>query len=251
MKPLKPFTRIEQSLESVIEGTINRVFRPTIQPSEIARKLLREMSSKRLVSVNGAIVPNTFDVALSEQDFESLAGSEAIIADHLEQWLAGESDRLGFITLGEIEVHLRTSEDTRPRAVIITSTITEADDRPPVAPAPVGQTMPFFVQRPAVAQATWVIEVVSGPLTGIAHWIGKSETTVGRALDNDFVIDVANVSRHHARLDLSDRMLRVVDLGSLNGTFVNSRQVHDWSLVKTGDTLTFGLVDTTVFLDPP
>ena len=37
MKPLKPFNRIEKSLESMIEGTVNRVFRPAIQPSEIAK----------------------------------------------------------------------------------------------------------------------------------------------------------------------------------------------------------------------
>ena len=44
---------------------------------------------------------------------------------------------------------------------------------------------------------------------------------IGRASDNHVVLDSADVSRHHARIDVRDGVCRVVDLGSSNGTAVN------------------------------
>jgi len=248
MKPLKPFNRIEQSLETMIEGAINRVFRPSVQPSEIARKLAREMSEKRLVSVRGIIVPNAFVVALNARDFDSFAGSEAVIAEHIEEWLQEEAERLGFTPLGTITVLLSQAEHAKPRSILIESSIAETGEPTPLMPQSIGKTEAFAFHRPVVTRRSWVLEVPAGPLAGIAHWIAKRETTVGRSLDNDFVINAPDVSRHHAILKLQDQILRVVDLGSLNGTFVNQRQVQNWALVSSGDTLTFGLVDAQIFV---
>ena len=36
----------------------------------------------------------------------------------------------------------------------------------------------------------------------------------------------------------------MIDLGSLNGTWVNGRQVHDWAMVKPGDIIQFGEVQS-------
>ena len=249
MKPLKPFSRIEQSLETMIEGAINRVFRPSVQPSEIARKLAREMSEKRLVSVRGTIVPNAFVVGLSTQDFETFAGSEALISGHLEDWLESEAERLGFHPLGPMAVRLVAEEQAKARSVRIESAIDEgeATERRTIEPA--GHTEALVLHRPPVVRQHWIIEISSGPLAGIAHWIDKRETTIGRALDNDFVIDAPNISRHHAIIEVQGNGLKVGDLGSLNGTFVNQRPVQGWAAVNPGDTLTFGLVHTRVFVD--
>lgn len=249
MKPLKPFNRIEQSLENMIEGAINRVFRPSVQPSEIARKLAREMSEKRLVSVRGTIVPNAFVVGLNAQDFASYGGSEAVIADHIEEWLQEEAERLGFTPLGSIAVQLITAGQARPRSILIESSIAETEDLAPLPPESFGKTEAFAFHRPVAPRRSWILEVSAGPLAGIGHRVAKRETTIGRSLDNDFVIDAPDVSRHHAILELQDQRLRVVDLGSLNGTFVNQRQVQNWALVSSGDTLTFGLVATEIFVD--
>ncbi len=249
MKPLKPFNRIERSLESVIEGAINRVFRPSVQPSEIARKLSKEMSENRLVSIRGTIVPNAFVVTLNQQDFDSFGGSEAVIAAHLQDWLNDEADRLDFVTLGPVEVGFRTDVRTRPRGIAIESAIKNAEDLPAGGAQRVEPTEAFILHRPAVIRQAWILEVVAGPLLGVAHWLGKQETSVGRALDNDFVIDAPNVSRHHARLQVHHHQLRVVDLSSLNGTFIGGRQINGWGLVNAGDALTFGLVETRVYLD--
>jgi hypothetical protein len=50
--------------------------------------------------------------------------------------------------------------------------------------------------------------------------------TIGRSPENDVVLDDASVSNHHARLSWSGRSLRVEDLSSANGTFVDGQRVQ-------------------------
>jgi pSer/pThr/pTyr-binding forkhead associated (FHA) protein len=49
--------------------------------------------------------------------------------------------------------------------------------------------------------------------------------TIGRAFDNDVMVDDESVSRHHAYLTIAGGQIRVTDLDSTNGTFVNGRRV--------------------------
>jgi pSer/pThr/pTyr-binding forkhead associated (FHA) protein len=66
------------------------------------------------------------------------------------------------------------------------------------------------------------------------------EIAVGRAVDNDLVLDDPSLSRKHARLRrLGGGRLEVEDTHSANGTYVNGRKVDRAQLVP-GDTLRFG-----------
>src|SRR4051812_36051410 len=51
----------------------------------------------------------------------------------------------------------------------------------------------------------------------------KQVTTIGRAPDNDVVLDDPSVSRHHARITRRDNDFTVEDLGSVNDTTVDGR----------------------------
>ncbi len=242
MKPFKPLNRIEQSLERAIEGAIDNVFKPSIQPSEIARKLAREMSDRQLVTVRGTLVPNIYRATVNSEDFSSFGDGAALIEDHLSVWLDEEATRLGFQMVGPPSVELEPSDLARKRSISIESTFTEEAAQPPRPLTRTEQTEAFVFQRAGTFQRTWVLEVVSGPLTGISHWIGKQQTSLGRAWDNDFVLNAPEVSRHHARIDVLADSLRVSDLDSTNGTFVNQRPVHPWVLVHENDIVVFGQV---------
>src|SRR6266852_8549782 len=65
-------------------------------------------------------------------------------------------------------------------------------------------------------------------------------TTLGRALDNDIVVNHASVSRHHASIEARNSAFRLRDLGSQNGTYVGAERVTEASIadgdkVKLGD----------------
>ena len=68
------------------------------------------------------------------------------------------------------------------------------------------------------------------------------QLTVGRAVTSDLPIYDPTVSRKHAELALSDKGLRVKDLESSNGTFINGTRIGDWSVATNGDVVTFGRV---------
>ena len=76
----------------------------------------------------------------------------------------------------------------------------------------------------------------------------RSTTTIGRREDCDLRIPVGDVSRKHCRLVLSPDNLRVQDLGSSNGTFVNGQQVQD-AFLNAGDTVSVGPVNFIVQID--
>ncbi|TVQ36233.1 MAG: EAL domain-containing protein [Wenzhouxiangella sp.] len=61
--------------------------------------------------------------------------------------------------------------------------------------------------------------------------------TVGRHPDCSVQLNVDRISRLHARFDLVDGELRVEDLGSTNGTFVNHEAIREPTVVAAGDVL--------------
>jgi hypothetical protein len=69
--------------------------------------------------------------------------------------------------------------------------------------------------------------------------------TVGRGTHNDLVLPVGAVSRTHARVSWNGRSFEIMDLDSLNGTYVNGRKA-DREAVKPGDMIGIGPYDIEV-----
>ena len=76
--------------------------------------------------------------------------------------------------------------------------------------------------------------------------LNKDALTIGRHPTNDIVVPIPTVSAEHALIEAQDadgrRAHRVVDRGSLNGTFVNGRRVstlvlRDGDIIRIGDAL--------------
>ena len=91
----------------------------------------------------------------------------------------------------------------------------------------------------------------SDPGTGEEFdWYGPPPVRLGRAPDNEIVLNAAAISRLHARIERDGGGLIVVDNGSSNGTFLGERRVTRAALAD-GTTLTIGPFTRTVDLDPP
>ncbi len=70
----------------------------------------------------------------------------------------------------------------------------------------------------------------------------KPTTSVGRQPGNDIVLNTTAVSRYHAQLDVAEGGVYLVDLGTVNGTFVNDAQIeaNGRVLLGHGDVITLG-----------
>jgi adenylate cyclase len=76
------------------------------------------------------------------------------------------------------------------------------------------------------------------PLVGSNCW------TVGRSDDNNLVLSDRWISRNHAMLQCTETgEFYLIDLGSRNGSFVNSRRVSIPVTIRNGDRITFGQTD--------
>ena len=69
----------------------------------------------------------------------------------------------------------------------------------------------------------------------------RTITVVGRREDCDLRIPLAEVSRKHCRIINENDTLRVEDLGSSNGTFVNGERAQE-AAIGAGDTIAIGPV---------
>jgi pSer/pThr/pTyr-binding forkhead associated (FHA) protein len=94
-----------------------------------------------------------------------------------------------------------------------------------------------------------VLIVERGPDVGSRFLLAQPVTSVGRHPRSDVFLDEVTVSRHHAELRWTNSGLRVVDLGSLNGTYVNGEAVESAVLVH-GDELQCGKFQLTFWLHP-
>jgi hypothetical protein len=71
---------------------------------------------------------------------------------------------------------------------------------------------------------------------------------LGRSAANDFRIEDASVSGTHCRIDVADGAVRLTDLGSTNGTFVNRSPVQEATLVN-GQVIQLGGVEMAFYSD--
>jgi predicted component of type VI protein secretion system len=74
------------------------------------------------------------------------------------------------------------------------------------------------------------------------HELTEERITIGRGADNMLQIDDPSVSGRHAELLLIDDRYQLKDLGSTNGTRVNSDLVTD-TFLRLGDRIRFGKVE--------
>ena len=84
-----------------------------------------------------------------------------------------------------------------------------------------------------------MLVVKRGPNAGTRFVLTKPVTTVGRHPESDMFLDDITVSRRHAEISNEDGSFRIVDMGSLNGTYVNKLRVEEADL-SSGDEIQIG-----------
>jgi pSer/pThr/pTyr-binding forkhead associated (FHA) protein len=93
----------------------------------------------------------------------------------------------------------------------------------------------------ALAHGSAMLVVKRGPNVGSKFILNQPVMTAGRHPVSDIFLDDITVSRRHAEFRNENGEFRVVDLGSLNGTYRN-REAVDSAVLANGDVLQVGNV---------
>jgi pSer/pThr/pTyr-binding forkhead associated (FHA) protein len=90
-----------------------------------------------------------------------------------------------------------------------------------------------------LAAGSAVIVVKRGPNAGSRFLLDQPVTSAGRHPGSDIFLDDVTVSRRHAEFRRNNGGFQVVDIGSLNGTYVN-RQPVESAVLASGDEIQIG-----------
>ena len=85
------------------------------------------------------------------------------------------------------------------------------------------------------------VAIESGALKGEVHKKWEGDLTFGRGFNNNIIFPDDAVSTSHARIYLKDGHHYVEDLGSSNGTFVNSVRLREAQMLNHGDKIRIGI----------
>jgi pSer/pThr/pTyr-binding forkhead associated (FHA) protein len=91
----------------------------------------------------------------------------------------------------------------------------------------------------ALPAGSALLVVKRGPNAGSRFLLDQSTTSAGRHPDSDIFLDDVTVSRRHAEFRREGGGFLVVDVGSLNGTYVN-REPVDTAALANGDEVQIG-----------
>nr|WP_225973256.1 FHA domain-containing protein [Nesterenkonia natronophila] len=87
----------------------------------------------------------------------------------------------------------------------------------------------------ALPKSSALLIAHTGANQGARFLLDKDEITVGRHPEADIFLDDVTVSRRHVRILRREAGFEVVDLGSLNGTYVNHDRVDRYKLTTSDE----------------
>ncbi|MGD9497641.1 MAG: FhaA domain-containing protein [Armatimonadota bacterium] len=205
--------RLEDALESIIDGGLARVAGGGVHPLEIARRLQDQMAEGKLLGVGASYAPNRFTVRLADEELAFLGDLAEDIAEELSRHLEEYAAEQGWAVGAGVVVRLQGGG--RPGRIEVEHSFEES--------APGARLV-----------------VVAGQADGATFEVG-GRAMIGRDPQCEVLLREPAVSRHHAELEWTYRGYLLRDLGSRNGTFVNGEEIGE-ALLGDGDLIEVGLV---------
>jgi len=224
--------RFERLMEQAVEGSLRRVFPASLQPIQLAKAAARVMEQGSLIGVRGAEVPNVYELRLSQADFERFEPQRELLIAEIGTYLVEYAHERELRPVAAIRVELESDAGVREGTVRagarfgdLTPEVQQGIDkavegtrRLRLADLAAAQPRP----KPTAGLLTLSygadLDFALDPQIGVVR--------LGRATDNDVVVDSQRVSRYHAQLRWVDRGWLVYDLDSTNGTWLDGRRVE-------------------------
>lgn len=158
-------------------------------------------------------------VRLVRMDMASSTRVNGIEIRQEEELKAGDE-----ITLGTAKLHV-TDPKSEARALVDEAAGSSTVLRQPT-------------QAPLDTEVHWFLRPLNTTLVSGDPFPIESEAVLGRSKDSDICVPASHLSRKHARFTYDGNKLKIEDLNSSNGTFVNGKKVQMIEL-KHGDEVGF------------
>lgn len=245
---MSKIAHFEALAERLVEGTFARLFAGRLSPREVATHLARAMEDYRVLSTEGIPqAPTHYWVYLHAGDCDALAVEQPALEAELAHHVADLAAQAGLALDVTPVVHVLPDGEMGPHEVRV-----EARWMPEET-AEVGQTREMEASR-GEAEAAAAMPPLGRPfliLEGRRHVsLLRPIVSIGRAFDNDVIIEDPRVSRHHAQLRRRYGRYVLYDLGSSGGTQINGYLVEE-CVLHSGDVISFAGVQVIYGEDPP
>ncbi len=242
---MRPLSGLERLLERLLERPAGRLFRTSLQPIQVQRRIERAMELDRRSASGRTWVPDRYQVRLGRADLQALVATSPDIAGDLADAALAFARSHAYALAGRPRVEFIVDSTVPPGEVQVDAERASATgwDGPPTED---DRTMAFAI--PAAPVPAAVLREIRRDGTGRTVTVAGGSLSIGRSADNDLVLVDTRVSRHHARLRTSHGMLVLTDLGSTNGCRVNGIRI-DEVVLGSGDTIELG--DTVLVVDAP
>ncbi|MDP2727434.1 MAG: DUF3662 and FHA domain-containing protein [Dehalococcoidia bacterium] len=236
----KALDRLEETLERVMKETITQRLGGRLHPVEIARKLAQAMDANQTITAQRILVPNFYVVHLNPADLATLEPFRATLERELAAYLSQAMDEGDLSAVSYPHVDLLADEGVPRRKIRVQAQIVEGKTAPSLDQQ-AGHTV--RLESPAASGLPGRARLVLPASEGkeLVYPVGKLPFSLGRALDNDLILEGRGVSRYHAQIRVLYGRPYLVDLGSTNGTSVNGRNVSE-TILKDGDIISLGPV---------
>jgi hypothetical protein len=243
---MQPIAAVERFLERLLERPTARLFHSPLQPIQIQRRIERAMEANRRTVGRRTLVPDRYRVHLAPTDISALGSRAGALAASLADETLAFARGHGYTLEHSPTVEL-VADRSVPSAEVQVSVDRPARQVPPIPGEPRGDdalegTRAF--DAPVAQAPLAALQEQRSDGQGRRIVIDGALLTIGRAPDNQVVLDDQRVSRHHARLQARRGMLVLTDLDSANGSRVNGVAVQEVAL-GAGDRIEFGM---TVFV---
>jgi len=253
--------RFEALAERLVEGTFSRLFAAHLRPLEVVTHLTRAMEDYQAIAPDGTPhAPTHYWVYLHPDDCSAVAGQQPALETELAHYVAELAAQAGLALDVTPVVHVVTDEHLTPREVRVDARWIPQEETGVEKTREMerGETL-GQAQGDALGQAHGdAVADGSVPhgrpflvLEGRRHVnLLQPVISIGRALDNDMIIEDSRVSRHHAQLRLRYGRYVLYDLGSSGGTQINGYPVEE-CVLHSGDVVSFAGVQVIYGEDPP
>ncbi len=240
--PMAPaLTALERFLERLVERPIGRLFRAPIEPEQLRRRVERAMEEGRRGVGGRTRVPDRYRILLQPDDLAAFLRRYPTPEPALREAAHAYARQRGWLLRERPLVTLHPSGGVARGDIVVTAAINDDAQPGPLAPG-------ASDGRPSLESTAILPSVVLGEVSLLVTSRGRPARRVaiagavlriGRAVDNEIVLQDERVSRHHGLITVAHGSLVYRDLASANGSYLRGERVSEVAL-GPGDELTLG-----------